>query len=48
METQNIASPRIEMVKADPNLWMVVNGSLPKNVIERIIWDKVVGLLPNR
>jgi len=38
----------LEMVKAAPNLWMVVDGSLPKNVIERIIWDKVVGLLPKR
>lgn len=45
---QRVKQGYLEMVKADPNLWMVVDGSLPKNVIERIIWDKVVGLLPNR
>ena len=45
---QRVKQGYLEMVKADPNLWMVVDGSLPKNVIERIIWDKVVGLLPKR
>jgi dTMP kinase len=45
---QRVKQGYLEMVKSDPNLWMVVDGSLTKNTIERIIWDKVVGLLPNR
>jgi hypothetical protein len=35
-------------LKADPKLWMVIDGSLSKSEIEKIIWDKVVGLLPKR
>ena len=38
----------LEMSKADPKLWMVIDGSLSKGEIEKIIWDKVVGLLPKR
>jgi dTMP kinase len=38
----------LEMCKADPKLWMVIDGSLSKSEIEKIIWDKVVGLLPKR
>jgi len=45
---QRVKQGYLEMSKADPNLWMVIDGSLSKNAIEKIIWDKVVGLLPNR
>jgi dTMP kinase len=45
---QRVKQGYMEMSKADPNLWMVIDGSLSKNMIERIIWDKVVGLLPKR
>jgi dTMP kinase len=45
---QRVKQGYLEMSKADPKLWMVIDGSLSKNMIERIIWDKVVGLLPNR
>ena len=38
----------LEMSKADPKLWMVIDGSLSKSEIENIIWEKVVGLLPKR
>ena len=38
----------LEMSKADPKLWMVIDGSLSKSEIEKIIWDKVVGLLSKR
>ena len=38
----------LEMCKADPKLLMVIDGSLSKSEIEKIIWDKVVGLLPKR
>jgi hypothetical protein len=45
---QRVKQGYLEMSKADPKLWMVIDGSLSKNMIERIIWDKVVGLLPKR
>lgn len=45
---QRVKQGYIEMSKADPDLWEVIDGSLSKNMIERIIWDKVVRLLPNR
>ncbi len=38
----------LEMSKADPKLWMVIDGSLSKDAIEKIIWDKVSELLPKR
>jgi dTMP kinase len=38
----------LEMSKADPKLWMVIDGSLSKSAIEKIIWDKVSALLPKR
>ena len=38
----------LEMSKADSKLWMVIDGSLSKSAIEKIIWDGVVGLLPKR
>jgi dTMP kinase len=38
----------LEMSKADPKLWMAIDGSLSKSEIEKIIWDRVVGLLPKR
>ena len=38
----------LEMSKADPKLWMVIDGSLSKSEIEKIIWDKVSGLLLKR
>jgi len=38
----------LEMSKADPKPWMVIDGSLSKSEIEKIIWDRVAGLLPKR
>jgi dTMP kinase len=45
---QRVKQGYLEMSKADPKLWMVIDGSLSKSAIEKIIWDKVVGLLPKR
>ena len=35
----------LDMAKADPERWLVVDGRLPKKVIERTIWGKVSVLL---
>jgi len=45
---QRVKKGYLEMSKADPKLWMVIDGSLSKSDIEKIIWDKVARLLPKR
>jgi len=35
----------LDMAKADPERWLVVDGRLPRKVIERTIWGKVSVLL---
>jgi len=35
-------------VKKDPQRWLVVNGSLPKKEIGRLIWERVEQLLTPR
>lgn len=35
----------LEMAKADPARWLVVDGRLPRKTIEREIWERVVVLL---
>jgi len=45
---QRVKKGYLEMSKADPKLWMVIDGSLSKSEIEKIIWDKVARLLPKR
>ena len=35
----------LDMAKADPERWLVVDGRLPKKVIEKMIWEKVSVLL---
>ena len=45
---QRVKQGYLEMSKADPKLWMVIDGALSKSAIEKIIWDKVARLLPKR
>jgi dTMP kinase len=35
----------LDMAKADPERWLVVDGRLPKKEIEKMIWGKVSILL---
>ena len=36
----------LKMAATDPNRWLVIDASLPKNKIARIIWERVSQLLP--
>jgi len=45
---QRVREGYIEMAAADPKRWFVVDASLPRREVERIIWDKVEGLLQNK
>ena len=42
---QRVRQGYLEMAKKDPERWLVVDGSLPKKEIERLIWEKVEPLL---
>jgi dTMP kinase len=37
----------LKMAAADPKRWLVIDASLPKRGIARIVWEKVSRLLPN-
>ncbi|MFQ5924405.1 MAG: dTMP kinase [Dehalococcoidia bacterium] len=36
----------LEMAAAEPERWLVVDGSLPKKEVQRLIWERVEQLLP--
>jgi dTMP kinase len=36
----------LEMAAAEPDRWLVIDASLPKRKVARIIWDRVSRLLP--
>ena len=38
----------LKLAKSDPERWLVIDASLSKKKISRIIWQKVSQLLPNR
>jgi len=35
----------LDLAKADPERWLVVDGRLPRKAIERTIWERVGVLL---
>ncbi|MBE9502301.1 MAG: dTMP kinase [Dehalococcoidia bacterium] len=37
----------LEMAKKDPERWLVLDASLPKKEVTRIIWERVEQILPN-
>lgn len=37
----------LKMAAAEPDRWLVINASLPKGKIAKIIWDRVSQLLPS-
>lgn len=43
---QRVRDGYLEMAKVDPGRWLVIDGSLPKKEIERLIWERVAPLLP--
>lgn len=45
---QRVRQGYLEMANNDPQRWMVIDGSLPKKEIERIIWEQVEQLLTPR
>ena len=42
---QRVRQGYLEMARADPERWLVVDAGLPKGEVERIIWGGVKGLL---
>ncbi|MFC1924816.1 dTMP kinase [Chloroflexota bacterium] len=44
---QRVREGYIEMAASDPKRWLVVDASLPRREVERIIWERVEGLLQN-
>ena len=42
---QRVRRGYLEMAAAEPERWFVVDASLPKNEIEKLIWEKVKGLI---
>lgn len=43
---QRVRRGYLEMAKKDPQRWLVIDASLPKKEIERLIWERVQQLLP--
>jgi dTMP kinase len=43
---QRVRRGYLEMARKDPQRWLVINGSLPKKEIGRLIWERVEQLLP--
>jgi dTMP kinase len=37
----------LKMAAAEPDRWLVIDASLPKRKIAKIIWDRVSQLLPS-
>jgi len=44
---QRVRQGYLEMAKKDPQRWLVIDGSLPKKEIERLIEERVRQVLPN-
>ena len=42
---QRVRNGYLNMVKAEPDRWLVIDASLPKTKIAKIIWDRVSQLL---
>jgi len=38
----------LEMAAADPGRWLVVNATLPPKEVQRLVWERVQGLLGDR
>ena len=45
---QRVRQGYLEMAKKDPRRWLVIDGSLPKKEIGRLIWERVEQLLTLR
>jgi dTMP kinase len=45
---QRVRQGYLEMAKKDPGRWLVIDGSLPKKEIGRLIWERVKQLLQLR
>ena len=45
---QRVRRGYLEMAKKDPQRWTVIDGSLPKKEIERLIWEKVEPLFRSK
>jgi len=43
---QRVRQGYLEMAKKDPGRWLVVDGSLPRKEVQRLIWQRVGQLLP--
>jgi len=43
---QRVRQGYLEMAKKDPQRWLVIDGSLPRKEVERLIWERVGQLLP--
>jgi len=43
---QRVRQGYLEMAKKDPGRWLVIDGSLPKKEVQRLIWERVEQLLP--
>lgn len=44
---QRVRNGYLNMAKAEPDRWLVIDASLPKGKIARIIWNRVSHLLPS-
>ncbi len=44
---QRVRNGYLNMAKAEPDRWLVIDASLPRGKIARIIWDRVSHLLPS-
>jgi dTMP kinase len=45
---QRVRQGYLEMARKDPRRWLVIDGSLPKKEIGRLIWERVEQLLTLR
>ncbi len=43
---QRVRQGYLEMAKKDPGRWLVVDGSLPRKEVGRLVWERVGQLLP--
>jgi len=43
---QRVRQGYLGMAKKDPQRWLVIDGSLPRKEVERLIWERVEQLLP--
>ena len=35
----------LEMARADPDRWLLLDASLPKDELSDLVWDRVVGMI---